>query len=224
MASKKYILTFDIGGTKISSALVDSNGVMINYKKKQLPKNCSPQLFLKMLLDLGEQVRSVKKIFAIGVASAGPLDSRNGILLNPTNLFKRKSHGRKIDLKKVLTHYFNCEVIFENDADAQALGALWIGNLKNKDNFILISLGTGVGISVVCDGKIIKSGNGMHPELSHIPLNIFEKTRKCGCGAYGCIEAYLGGSHFVNNISRIVKNKSLDGEQIINMTKAGHKT
>lgn len=223
MILKKSVLTFDIGGTKISSAIINKSGSLINYTKKLLPKDCTPTEFKKLLNQLGDEVSTGQTFSVIGIASAGPLDTQKGILLKPTNLFKKQNHGGRVDLKKSLEKHFHCNTYFENDADAQALGEIWKGDLKYKKNFILISLGTGVGISVVCDGKLLNVGQNLHPEFSHMPINAFEKSKKCGCGSYGCIEAYLGGSHFVKNISKILNDSSLDGSKIISLAEAGNK-
>lgn len=216
-------LVYDIGGTKVSTAIVNRNGSIRNYNKILLPKNCTISEFKKILIDQGEKTIGDQRIDSIGVASAGPIDIINGTLLKPTNLFFNKNHGGKINLKKLLVQHFKKPIVFENDADAQAIGENWRGLAQNEDDFILISLGTGVGISVFMGGKALKINNQFHPELSHIPLNAFDLSTPCGCGALGCLEAYLSGKHFANKISKLTGKNELNGQMVLNLAKNGNK-
>ena len=78
-----------------------------------------------------------------------------------------------------------------NDANAAAIGEWHFGGAKGLDNFAIITLGTGVGIGLVLNGKIYHGSSGLGGEFGHICIER-NNGRECACGAYGCLEAYIG--------------------------------
>ena len=108
----------------------------------------------------------------------------------------------------------------ENDAAAAVLGEKWRGGHGRARNIVAITVGTGVGLGVLCNGALVRAGRGLHTELSHVPLNITDKDYACGCGAFGCVEAYLAGSHFTRRIERHA-GRPLHGVDVVRLADEG---
>ena len=87
---------------------------------------------------------------------------------------------------------------FLNDANAAAMGELWRGAGAGYNSLVFVTLGTGIGAGVVCDGKVLAGANGAAGELGHVIVNSAE-TRQCGCGRHGCLEQYASATGIVNS-------------------------
>lgn len=167
---KDKVIALDIGGTYMRCAIV-KRGKIISYEKISTPKN--KKLFLKKLVELIKNFDS-KEIKGIGIGIAGPI--KNGVVKNPPNL-----PIKNFDLKKYLSKKFKKIIEIKNDAVCSSLAELKFGCKKN--NFILITIGTGIGGGIIINGKEY-SGQGYAGELGHIYLgekdweNLWKKTRK----------------------------------------------
>jgi len=158
------VIAIDLGGTNLRVSLVKNNKI-INYTKSSTPKT------KKELIDL--MFKNIdflidKEVVGIGVASAGPLE--NGIIKNPPNL-----PLKNYNIKAALEKRFRKKVEVCNDAHSVALAELHLG--VKKKNFIVLTLGTGVGGGIIIDGKLYE-GQGFGGEMGHIILDngkTFEK-------------------------------------------------
>jgi glucokinase len=156
MAGHK-VIAVDLGGTFLRVALVQDNKI-INYIKKDTPKKKT-----ELISEIEESISSLmsKDVKGIGVGSPGPLE--NGIIKNPMNI-PLKNYNLKAELVKK----FKKKVVIENDVHCIAIAEAKIG--CKKKNFIVISLGTGVGGGIVIDGKIY-TGKICAGEIGHIVLD-----------------------------------------------------
>jgi glucokinase len=152
------IVALDIGGTNTRVALV-KNGRVLKYLKKPTPK--TKENFLKNIADMISSVID-KEVKAIGVGCPGPL--ANGVILNPPNL-----PLRNFNFKKFLEKRFRKKVVIENDAKCVALAELKLG--CRKKNFIILTLGTGIGSGIVINGCVYKGSHGYAGEISGIILD-----------------------------------------------------
>lgn len=151
------VIAIDLGGTNLRAALVKDNKIL-KYIKKKTPKNKND--LLKEMVDSIFSLMT-EDVKAIGVGSPGPL--KNGIIQNPPNLpFKN------FNLKKYLELQFKKRVVIENDAKCVALAELNLG--CRKKNFIILTLGTGIGGGIIINGRLYK-GDGNAGELGHIILD-----------------------------------------------------
>lgn len=213
-------LCFDLGGTKLRAALITSRGQI----KAVATGNVNQKAGLPGLLDLFkelEQQLPKLKYKSISVASAGPLHPASGVLLDPTNFFTSNKAWGVVPIVAHLKKIFRKPVILENDAAAAVLGEMWKGGHgKKSKNVVAMTLGTGVGVGVITDGLLVRAGRGLHPEGGHIPINAEDKNYPCGCGAYGCIEAYLAGTHFAKRMSARV-GRTLTGKEAVALAEDG---
>ncbi|MFA5174016.1 MAG: ROK family protein [Candidatus Pacearchaeota archaeon] len=156
MAENK-IIAIDLGGTNLRVALVENNKIK-EYIKKNTPKE--KDLLIKEIDDSISQLM-VKGVKGIGMGSPGPLE--NGIIKNPPNL-----PLKNFNIQKHLESKFKKRVVLENDAHCVALAELKLG--CKKKNFIVITLGTGVGGGIVINKQVYR-GQGYAGELGHIILD-----------------------------------------------------
>jgi glucokinase len=96
----------------------------------------------------------------------------------------------------------------ENDAAAAVLAEHWIGAAKNYKNAMVLTLGTGLGTGIICNGALVRAGRGLHPEAGHLIVRHGDQSAPCGCGNLGCAEAFLSGRNF----GRRAKQKFADSE------------
>ena len=177
----------DLGGTNIAVGLV-------NEKMEILAKDSAPtspergyEAIVKDMAALCEKVveeagKTMQDVQAIGIGSPGSIESENGVVAYANNL-----DMHHVPMAAELKKYFNLPVRIENDANAAAYGEYMI-NGGNVQDFIFITLGTGVGGGIIIDKKIYSGFNGAGGELGHMTL--VQGGEMCTCGNPGCWEAY----------------------------------
>jgi glucokinase len=209
-----------LGGTKLRAALINPRGQIKNAVTGNVNQRAGLPGLLELFKELEQQLPKVK-YKVVSVASAGPLHPAKGVLLNPTNFFTTQKTWGVVPIVAQLKKIFKKPVLLENDAAAAVLGEMWKGGhgKKNK-NIVAMTLGTGVGVGVIADGALVRAGRGLHPEGGHIPINAEDHDYPCGCGAYGCIEAYLAGTHFAKRMSARV-GRSLTGKEAVELAQEG---
>lgn len=166
----EVIIAVDLGGTLLRVALVENNKIK-KIIKKDTPKN--KERLKKELQDSVSEIIDFSKseIKGIGVSSAGPL--KNGVITNPPNL-----NFKKFDLKKALKK-FKLETIIENDANCAALAEAKLG--IKKENFVVLTLGTGIGGGIIINNELYK-GKGNAGEIGHMILDKGKDFEKLAAG------------------------------------------
>lgn len=201
---KKYSIGIDLGGTKILIALVNKEtGEISSYIKKKTKKDKGPKNIIKKMIEgIGELLEesriSLNEISSIGVGAAGQIDRKNGTIIAAPNL-----DCYDLNIKKILTEHFNIPVFVGNDVEIAALGEQKFGAGKNCKDFVCIFVGTGVGSSIVKDGKIITGATGTAGEIGHMIVDL--NGRQCACGGHGCLEAYASRSAIERRIEGALK-------------------
>jgi glucokinase len=181
--SKKfsYTIGFDLGGTKLASALVRSDGLIIDFIKVpvEMRKEKSPTVTQKrvvnMMADIAMDFKNRFPQFlkspyfkGIGLASAGPLNVETGTLIYPTNYPGWKIVPiQKMTEKEIQARGFNAKVAFQNDAMAAAYAEGWTGKAKHLKSYALVTVGTGIGSGVIVNGQPCQT-NGAGSEFGHI--------------------------------------------------------
>lgn len=154
---RKNVIAMDMGGTNLRIAIVKNNKIL-KYYKERTPKTSKE--IKSRIFALVEEYMS-DKIKGIAIASPGPL--KNGTIMNPPNL-----PLRNYNLKKALQDKFKVPVEVKNDADCVAFAELKLG--CKKKNFIILTLGTGIGGGIIIDGKLYR-GEGYAGELGRIIID-----------------------------------------------------
>lgn len=185
----------DVGGTNLKIALVDEQGI-IAYSNT-VPTHAEMGLtytienIKQAIRDLISET-NVAKIDGIGFDFPGQIDYKNGIVKLAPNI----PGWVDIPIAKIIEDEFNVPVKIDNDVHCAALGELKYGAGQGCDNFICMTVGTGIGSGIVLDGKLIRGATNVAGELGHIKLAMHD-GELCGCGDYGCLEAYASGPSIV---------------------------
>ena len=182
----------DIGGTKIAVGVVDQQGQVLakNECPTEVPRGFeyAMQQVTALLRECADQAGI--KLRGIGIGCAGPVDAVTGALGNVNNLA-----GWTGNPVEVLAREFGVPVALENDADAAALGELYWGVGRAKTRFLYVTVGTGIGVSVILDGKVYRGVSGCHPEIGHHIIDA--SGPPCSCGVRGCWESLAAGPAMV---------------------------
>src|SRR5262249_34430028 len=128
---------------------------------------------------------TLDKIAAVGVATPGLMDIPGGVILDPPNL----RPWQNVPVKRLIHEQLGLPTAFQNDANAAALGEYWAGAGRGVASLVFFTLGTGVGGGVILDGKVLEGRHSHGAELGHMKIEM-TNPRPCGCGRFGCLEAY----------------------------------
>ncbi|MCL1630381.1 ROK family glucokinase [Sporolactobacillus sp. CPB3-1] len=177
----------DLGGTTIKMALINEEGKMIDKwviatntidNGKHIASEISKSI-LKKIRQFGLETSSVH---GVGVGAPGFINLDTGFIYQAVNI-GWKDYPFKAELEQLL----GLPVIVDNDANMAALGEMWLGAGQGTRNLICVTLGTGVGAGIICDGKILHGVSGMAGEIGHITV-IPRDGAACNCGKTGCLE------------------------------------
>lgn len=209
-------MAFDLGGTKLITGIVTESGEILRHERKLVPTEGGPdQLIELMATEAQSLLKDYPQIKKAAIASAGPLDPAKGVLLDPTNLKTDGKGWGQVQLTELLGQKLNMNIVLENDAAAAVKACHWLGPGQGCQNMMTITLGTGLGVGSICNGRLERSGRGLHPEGGHIVIGAGDETAPCGCGNYGCAEAYLSGLNFCKRFSKEQGIPRIRGEELL---------
>lgn len=197
MPTPPLYVGLDVGGTSMKAGVVDDEGQA--FPSVSLPTEAQRgQEFglARMAETVREAVKvaklDLKDIAAIGVATPGTMDIPAGLILDPPNL----KPWRNVPVRQYIQDTFKKPTAFQNDANAAALGEFWVGAGKGVHSMVLFTLGTGIGGGIVWDGKVIEGEHSHGAEVGHMKIEM-TRPRQCGCGRWGCLEAYASATAVV---------------------------
>jgi glucokinase len=190
----------DIGGTKISGAVVDAQGVILAKGRKRTPAH-DPAAIVEAAAMLIQELSLEHKIDAVGIACAGFIDRAGATVLFAPNLAWRDE-----PLKERLEQVLDLPVVIENDANAAAWGEFRFGAGSEADDMTLVTVGTGIGGGIVVDGVLMRGAFGVSAEVGH--MRVVPDGIRCGCGNRGCWEQYASGSALVREARELVASNT----------------
>ena len=231
MTDRVY-LGIDIGGTAAKFGLVNGEGVMISEVLEYPVKfdDYETPIIETVVKSAKEFMNKNNKnlfdINGIGVSATGGINSKLGIVEGSAGHIK---NWKGTNIKKRLEAEFGMNTAVLNDANAAALGEMWKGAAKGRENVVVMTIGTGVGGGIIVDSKILLGSKGFAGEIGHIPVNV--DGEKCSCENTGCIEHYGSTSALVRNVKNAVisgeitgiKEEEVDGRLIFKEVAAGNK-
>lgn len=202
MNDKKYAIGVDIGGTYTKFALVDEDGNISREQRIRTDSFATPEEFvnglclhLQSILDQ-HKARSPIRGIGIGAPSA---NYHTGVINGSANLPWRTF----IPLRDmVAAQMVGMHTVVTNDAKAAALGEMQFGVAKGMKDFMVITLGTGIGSGIVANGQVIYGHDGMAGEVGHIIAK--PNGRPCGCGRKGCLETYASATGILVTAQKIM--------------------
>lgn len=189
---KPYVIGIDIGGTNTVFGIVDARGTVISSGSIKTAKHAKIEDYIEELYQ--EVSRLIKlndaedKINGIGVGAPNG-NYYTGTIEYAPNLIWTGT----IPLAKMLQEKFGIPVAVTNDANAAAIGEMTYGAARGLKDFIMITLGTGVGSGIVVNGQLVYGHDGFAGELGHTIIKR-NNGRLCGCGRSGCLEAYCSAT------------------------------
>jgi glucokinase len=190
------VVGVDIGGTTIKLAVVRAG---TGGERHQILRNAAIDTHAqepgdRIVARLANAVRTLATeakatIAGVGVGCPGLINNVTGEVVTSANL----PSFRNFPLSKLLSQDLGVPVALQNDANAAALGEFEFGaSARGCRNMVLLTLGTGVGGGVICDGHLLTGADNAAAELGHVKVEFGPDAPPCGCGGRGCIETYAG--------------------------------
>lgn len=203
---KPYVIGLDLGGTNSVFGIVDSRGDIKattaiktqGYETVDEYVEASVEA-LQIIID---QVGGIEKIKAMGIGAP------NGNYYTGTIEFAPNlswGHNGIVPLAKMFSDKLGIPVALTNDANAAAIGEMTYGVARGMKNFIVITLGTGVGSGIVINGQLVYGSDGFAGELGHVIMNRVN-GRPCGCGRKGCLEAYCSATGVARTARELIES------------------
>ncbi|MDL1901248.1 ROK family protein [Anaerolineae bacterium CFX9] len=217
----------DIGGTKIALALVDSGGGIHAESRIATPVDggvdaiaAAAAQSVRRLID----ERGVK-VIGVGVGVPGYVDAQAGVVIESVNL---RLKDAPIAARIAAALGGSLPVQVQNDVKALAAGEMAFGAARGMRDFVVIAVGTGLGVALVQNGAIVSGSGGAAGEIGH--AGIIASGRLCVCGLRGCPEAYISGVGLVNGVrahagdfpaSPLISHAGLTGHDVLTAADAG---
>lgn len=218
MKEKKFIVGLEVGGTTIRAALADETANTVAWVKKRTPLFSSRAVVggAEELIDqlLGDAQINSSQLLGIGLGVAGMINFKEGIVVFSPNL-----PLRNVPFRDLLRDYYQVPTFLDNDANVAALGEKYYGLGSEMNNFICLTLGTGIGAGVILDNKIYRGTTGSAGELGHTILDM--DGPPCSCGSYGCFEELASGRAIVRKAQEIIKQGK--GKKLLELAKGKEK-
>ena len=202
MDKKPYVIGLDLGGTNSEFGIVDQNANIVASTRVKTAGHGDVIQYVDdcvaALQPIIEQVGGIEKIHAMGIGAPNGNYYTGCIEFAPNLPWKGN-----VPLAQLFSERLGIPVRLTNDANAAAMGEMQYGVARGMQNFIMITLGTGVGSGIVCNGQMVLGCDGMAGELGHV---IVEKDgRQCGCGRKGCLECYCSATGIARTAREVLE-------------------
>ncbi|MBQ6795731.1 MAG: ROK family protein [Clostridia bacterium] len=189
----------DLGGTNIAVGLVDNKGNIVAHASTPTLRERSWTEIVKDMAVLTNKVtasagKNLADIKVVGIGIPGNIDNEHGVVVRAANL-----NMENVPLAAEFRKYIDIPVCLENDANAAAFGEYFAQDPR-RDNFLMVTLGTGVGGGIVIKGKIFRGFNGAGGEIGHHVVHL--NGEKCACGRCGCYETYASVTALINQTKK----------------------
>ncbi|MDO5760014.1 MAG: ROK family protein [Bacteroidota bacterium] len=205
----KYSIGIDIGGTNTVLGLVNSQGSILQTNKISTTAYNDFDAYMEAIclniLDLCKQ-KNIEEILGVGIGAPNGNYYRGVIDRAPNLKYKGVLEVKRVLEEKLRQHNASLEVRLDNDANAAAMGEKIYGKARGVKNFIMITLGTGLGSGVVVEDKLVYGHTGFAGEVGHTIIE--ENGRLCNCGRKGCVERYCSVSGFTLTAKEKLKGSS----------------
>lgn len=191
MTGDEIVLGVDIGGTTTSFGFVDRKGNLLADGEIPTQAGQPAEALIERLYTKIEGLRATLphalQLKGIGIGAPNA-NCYRGTVENPPNL----SWGASTNLVKLIQKLYDLPTAITNDANAAALGEMYFGAARLMKDFIVITLGTGLGSGIVVNGKLVYGAGGFAGELGHTVVD--PAGRRCACGKQGCLETYVSAT------------------------------
>lgn len=204
------VAAIDVGGTTIKGAVLDREGRVTSAKRCPTGADRGPDAVIEAILKLAEELVSVEpQPAALGIAVPGLVQDRDGIVLEATNLGLQETPIRELASQRL-----GSPVVALHDVRAAALAEGTLGAARGRSDYLLLTLGTGVGAAVVIGGRPYTGVRGIGGELGHVAVD--PHGPPCPCGGIGCLEAVASAGAVARRYGQAV-----DAEEVARRAASG---
>jgi len=194
--SRRWVLGVDIGGTNLMvAALAAEGGEPVALRSQPtLPERGGDAVVADIAALVDGVVKETLAIaggarddaMGLGIGCPGPLDLTTGVVISSPNL-----GWEGYPIRDRIAEAVGLPVSLDNDANCATYGEWWQGAGKGSSSLVGVTVGTGIGGGYILDGRLVRGASGSAGEIGHTTINF--TGRRCGCGNYGCLEAYASG-------------------------------
>jgi glucokinase len=189
-----WVLGIDIGGTNLVVGAVSHDGSrVVGDHSRPTDASRGPDAIIHDLVEMAHhsrehlaRVEPGATLEGVGIGAPGPLDTRTGVIALTPNL-----GWVNMPLRARLGDALQLAAALDNDANCAVLGETWVGAATGGRFVLGVTIGTGIGGGIVLDGRLHHGASDCAGEIGHITIDM--DGRRCGCGNYGCLEAYASG-------------------------------
>jgi len=211
MHKEKVVVGIDIGGTNTVFGFVDRTGKILAEYHITTNHYDEPEVFVAALYEkmMITAARIGREVEILGFGIGAPMGNINkGTIEYPADLPWKGI----IPLADIFAKHTSLPVLVTNDANAAAVGEMIYGGAKGMKNFVVITLGTGLGSGFVVDGKLVYGHDGFAGEIGHTSIRPGVSNRDCGCGRKGCLETYVSATGLKRTVLKIMADRLEDSE------------
>lgn len=228
---KKYVFGVDIGGTTVKLGLFDTNANVL--EKWEIPsvtanggERILPDVAESIKAKLAELDIALDEVVGVGIGAPGPIDAQ-GVVYRTANL----GWDTVFSIPEAFRKELDLPVMAGNDANVAALGEMWQGGGKGYKDLVVVTLGTGVGGGIICNGQMVTGANGAGGEIGHMHVEDNE-TEECGCHNIGCLEQYSSATGIVRLARKrlekdsepsVLRDRELSAKAVFDAVKFGDK-
>jgi len=203
MAKKGLVVGIDIGGTNTIYGFIDRDGNILAEDRLKTSYYDEAEVYVAALYEkimvTHKKIADDAEILGFGIGA--PMGNINkGTIEYAANLPWKGI----IPLAEIFKRHTPLPVVVTNDANAAAVGEMIYGGAKEMKNFVVITLGTGLGSGFVIDGKLLYGHDGFAGELGHIAIKPGGSKRECDCGKKGCLETYVSATGLKRTLLKIM--------------------
>jgi glucokinase len=211
MANNSVAVGIDIGGTNTVFGFVDRSGNILGGDTLKTSHYDEPEVYVAALYEkiMVAREKSGNNIDLIGFGIGAPMGNINKGTIEHAADLKWKGI---IPLAELFGKHTNLPVIVTNDANAAAVGEMIFGGARGMKNFVVITLGTGLGSGFVINGKLVYGHDGFAGEIGHTAIRPGPSNRDCGCGRKGCLETYVSATGLKRSLLKIMADSNEPSE------------
>jgi len=185
----QHVVAIDVGGTSLKGSVVDGDGHAVSLERRPTRAEDGPDAVIDAVLALASDLTSGSPdTAAVGLALPGVVDDETGTVISAANL-----RWRDVPIAALAAERLGLAVAVMHDVRAAAVAEGLLGAARGAHDYLLMTLGTGVGAAMVIRGQPYTGAHGFGGELGHVAVE--PRGPLCGCGRAGCLEAFASAGH-----------------------------
>lgn len=214
----EYTIGVDLGGTNLRAAAIHRTGKVLQKIEGATQLSAGRDAVVSDIVASIVKLRvalGVEHLAGIGIGIPGFIIMEKGLVTDSPNLPGFQNFAIRDEIERLL----QSPVLLENDANAAALGEKWLGAGRDVQDLVLLTLGTGIGGGIICNGKVLHGFVGMAGELGHI--TVVPGGNPCGCGNNGCLEKHASATAISTMARMMGLGDRLTSKEVFDLAIAG---